>query len=82
MGILTDIEEVARARRLSQIRCPVARAIGSMTEEDAEAFEAALSDWNIEHVTLRQVLQKNGYKIGDKAVSNHRNGKCSCEDVR
>lgn len=82
MGILQDIEEVYHDRQLNQIRCPVAKALDSMTEEDAAAFTAALSDEDIEHVTLREVLKKNNYKTGERAVGNHRNRKCSCFNVR
>ncbi len=82
VGILEDIEQVYNDRQLNQIRCPVAKAIDAMTDEDAVAFRSALSDPDIEHVTLREVLKKNNYKTGERAVGNHRNRKCSCFNVR
>lgn len=82
MGISEDIEELSRSRQASQVRCPVARALDAMSDEDSAAFTAALSNPDIEHVTLREVLKKNNYKTGERAVGNHRNGKCSCFNVR
>lgn len=74
MGILEDIQEA----QSKPTRCPVAKAMEAMSEEDAAAMQSALDDPSIEHVVLTSVLNKNGYKVGPRAVGNHRDSRCSC----
>lgn len=86
MGILDDIQAV-NANKPS--RCPVALAQAALSEEESSALQSALEDPTVEHTVLTDVLRKNGFPVGEKAVGNHRRSlslsdgsKCSCSNRR
>lgn len=59
-------------------RCPVKSALNMLEDDEAAAFEAAMEMEDIHHLTITKVLRNRGFVMGDKAVSKHRRGICSC----
>jgi hypothetical protein len=75
MGLLEAIEAENRNR---PIKCPVALAIRSMSDEDANDLNQALSNSSIRHQAISNVLSARGYSIHAQGVSRHRNRLCAC----
>ena len=57
--------------------CPFARLINTLSDADKKALEAAMAK-RLPDVTLASALRKEGYKIAEISISQHRKGLCRC----
>jgi len=77
MSLEKSIEEF-RYKGTSGI-CPFAKLVASLNEADKKAVKNALEK-RIPDVTLASALRKEGYKIAEISISQHRKGLCRCEN--
>jgi len=59
--------------------CPFAKLISTLNAADKKALLSALEK-RIPDVTLASALRKEGYKIAEISISQHRKGLCRCEN--
>lgn len=57
--------------------CPFAKLINTLNDADKKALEAAIAK-RLPDVTLASALRKEGYKIAEISISQHRKGLCRC----
>jgi hypothetical protein len=74
MSLENSIEE---ARYKGNTICPFARIINKLNDADKKALEAAIKK-NLPDVTLATALRKEGYKIAEISIAQHRKGLCRC----
>lgn len=74
MSLENSIEE---ARYKGGITCPFARLIDQLSEADKKALDAAINK-RLPDVTLATALRKEGYRIAEVSISQHRKGLCRC----
>lgn len=72
MGRLLD--EIQTETRPNVATPKIARIVASMPRQDALDFITALNDATIGNTAIARVLQKNGYDINDKIISQYRLG--------
>lgn len=73
------------AERLSQPEtadrggpCSVATALESLSERDADALSAALSDSAVSSERIYRDLMAEGVHVGRQTVGRHRRRQCKC----
>jgi lipoate synthase len=76
MGLLDECRQEQASRKANQ--CRIRALLSEMDKSDKADLEAALSDMNIQHVTITNVLRQRGYEIGKHTVATHRRGICGC----
>jgi len=76
MGLLDECRQEQASRKASQ--CRIRAVLDKMDEKDRADLQAALSDPNIQHITIGNVLRQRGYDIGKHSVPTHRKGICGC----
>lgn len=76
MGLIDEFLEEQDSRKPRQ--CLIHMAMERMGDEDRADLEAALDNPAIQHITITNVLRKNGYDMGKHSVSTHRRGQCGC----
>lgn len=59
-------------------KCAVNRWLGTLSEADRVAAEAAFADANWGTVALFRVFAEQGYPWQITTISKHRSGACSC----
>lgn len=74
MSLENSIEE---ARYKGNSLCPFARLIDGLNEADKKALDAAINK-RLPDVTLATALRKEGYRIAEISISQHRKGLCRC----
>lgn len=74
MSLENSIEE---ARYKGNTVCPLARLINGLSEADKKALDAAINK-RLPDVTLATALRKEGYRIAEISISQHRKGLCRC----
>lgn len=57
--------------------CPFARLINTLNDADKKALNAAITK-RLPDVTIASALRKEGYKIAEISISQHRKGLCRC----
>lgn len=57
--------------------CPFAKLITALNDADKKALESAMAK-RLPDVTLASALRKEGYKIAEISISQHRKGLCRC----
>lgn len=76
MGLLDDI--TAEQEKTNPNRCPVAKILPQMSDQDLADFDAAMHDDSIRHVAIARALERHGYRIGAKSIAAHRSDTCAC----
>jgi len=76
MGLIDEFLEEQDSRKPRQ--CLIYMAMERMEKDDRADLEAALDNPGIQHITITNVLRKNGYDIGKHSVSMHRRRQCAC----
>lgn len=61
----------------TQKRCVVGLVFDELKGNDADSFTALLIS-PVSNIKIAELLQKNGFKIGETAVWKHRKNTCSC----
>ena len=61
----------------TQKRCVVGQVFDELKGNDADSFTALLAS-PVSNIKIAELLQKNGFKIGETAVWKHRKDNCSC----
>lgn len=74
MSLENSIEE---ARYKGDSVCPFARLIDQLNDADKKALDSAINR-RLPDVTLATALRKEGYKIAEISISQHRKGLCRC----
>lgn len=74
MSLENSIEE---ARYKGTTLCPFARLIDQLSDADKKALDAAINK-RLPDVTLATALRKEGYRIAEISISQHRKGLCRC----
>lgn len=74
MSLENSIEE---ARYKGDSLCPFARLIDQLNDADKKALDSAINR-RLPDVTLATALRKEGYKIAEISISQHRKGLCRC----
>ena len=74
MSLENSIEE---ARYKGNTLCPFARLIDGLNNADKKALDAAINK-RLPDVTLATALRKEGYKIAEISIAQHRKGLCRC----
>jgi hypothetical protein len=74
MSLENSIEE---ARYKGNVVCPFARLIDQLSDADKKALDAAINK-RLPDVTLATALRKEGYRIAEISISQHRKGLCRC----
>jgi hypothetical protein len=76
-----SLEESIEAVRYkgADLSCPFQRLINNLPVADKKALLNAI-DKNLPDVTLAQALRKEGYKIAEISIANHRKRVCRCEN--
>lgn len=59
--------------------CPFAKLLNTLNEADRKAALKAIEK-NIPDVTLASALRKEGYKIAEISISQHRKKLCRCQN--
>lgn len=57
--------------------CPVGRLILKLNDADKKALDNAFQK-SVPSVTITSALRKEGYKIAETSISNHRKNMCKC----
>ena len=60
-----------------QKRCVVGQVFDELKGNDADSFTALLAS-PVSNIKIAELLQKNGFKIGETAIWKHRKNNCSC----
>lgn len=76
MSLEESIEEF-RYKGIDAI-CPFGKLINALNEADKKALYAAL-DKRIPDVTLANALRKEGYRIAEISIAQHRKKVCRCK---
>lgn len=82
MGILDEAWALEAERPAHLVRCPIAKILAEMGDEDRDELIAALDDPAIKSKTIAAVLNARGYRIGAEGVARHRRPRgegCRCE---
>ena len=74
MSLENSIEEF---RYKGNNACPFARLIEQLNDADKKALDAAINK-RLPDVTLATALRKEGYRIAEISISQHRKGLCRC----
>lgn len=77
MSLENSIEE---ARFKGNTLCPFARLIDELNDADKKALDAAINK-RLPDVTLATALRKEGYRIAEISISQHRKGICRCRQT-
>ena len=75
MTLAESIEQF-RFKKLDGL-CPFAKLIESLDDKDKEVLNNAINK-KVPSVTLANALRKEGYKIAEATISQHRRGICRC----
>jgi hypothetical protein len=61
--------------------CPFAKLINNLNDEDKKALLKAL-DNKVPDVTLASALRKEGWRIAEISIAQHRKGICRCPNKK
>lgn len=73
---LSDSIEEFRFKKLDGL-CPFGKLVESLNDNDKKVIDNAINK-NIPSVTLANALRKEGYKIAEATISQHRRNICRC----
>lgn len=76
MSLEKSIEEF-RVKR-ENLPCPLIRIYEQLNDTDKKAFDSAMKN-NIPDSTLAYALRKEGFRIAEVSISQHRRGVCRCQ---
>lgn len=76
MGLLDDI--TTEQAKTQPNRCPVAKIIPQMSDQDRKDFDTAMGDDSIRHVAIARALERHGYRVSAKSIATHRSDVCAC----
>lgn len=76
MGLLDECRQEQAGRKA--VSCRVKMVLDAMDGKDRADLEAALSDSNLQHVTISNVLRARGHDLGKHSVATHRREQCGC----
>jgi hypothetical protein len=76
VGLLDDI--TAEQDKTQPNRCPVAKIIPQLNDDDLADFDAAMHDDSIRHVAIARALERRGYRVTGKSIASHRSDSCAC----
>lgn len=75
-GKLGSIEE---EHSVTQQKCPVARIIFELDEEDGQALKSVIKS-GASIRAIHRTLREAGFAIERQSISLHREGRCRCEN--
>lgn len=78
MSLEDSIEEF-RYKGTDNGICPFAKLINKLNEADKKALFNAIEK-NLPDITLANALRKEGYKIAEISIAQHRKGLCRCKN--
>lgn len=78
MTLQDSIEQFAHKKPQDDV-CPVGKLFTQLNDADKKALLNAIEK-NIPSVTITNALRKEGYKIAEVSVSNHKKGMCRCQN--
>jgi hypothetical protein len=58
------------------VKCYTCSAVSSMTKEDREVFEEALTRRDITNPMMVRALKAAGYEVSKGSLARHRRGEC------
>jgi hypothetical protein len=73
MSLEKSIEEFTYSNGV----CPFAKLFFKLNSEDQKALVKAVAN-NVPDITLASALRKEGYRIAEISISQHRKGICRC----
>ena len=76
MGLLEDLGNESNFPKTKRAWCSVCELLNTLTDKEAEMLKARMSLKQITHVSIAEVLKKNGYEISDSTIGRHRRGVC------
>lgn len=79
MSLEESIEEF-RYKGIDNV-CPFAKLIESLSPVDKKALLSAI-DKKLPDITLANALRKEGYKIAEISIANHRKKICRCANKK
>ena len=77
MGLLEDLANESNFPKTKRAWCTVCLLLENLPEQESEMLQARMSLKHITHVSIAEVLKKNGYDIGDSTIGRHRRGICA-----
>jgi hypothetical protein len=77
MSLEQSIEEF-RHKGTNDGICPFAKLIEKLSDADKKALANAIEK-RLPDVTLANALRKEGYKIAEISIAQHRKGLCRCK---
>jgi hypothetical protein len=72
MDLIAELNDLHVPKTVVRRLCAVGTALGSLTDDEREALNAALLNDKIHHTSLAQVLTNSGMKVSAVGVSRHR----------
>ena len=76
MGLLEDLGNESNFPKTKRAWCSVCELLGNLTDKEAEMLKARMTLKQITHVSISEVLKKNGYEVSDSTIGRHRRGVC------
>lgn len=76
MGLLEDLQDSKNFPKPIRATCSVCDLLKALSEKEAKALQARLSDTKVTHTALSRVLRANDYSISDSVIGRHRRGTC------
>lgn len=76
MSLEKSIEEFRYKRE--NLPCPLMRVYEQLSDSDKKVFDNAIKK-GIPDLTLANALRKEGYRIAELSISQHRRGVCRCQ---
>lgn len=77
MGLLEDLSDESNFPKTKRAWCSVCLLLANLPAKESELLQARMSLKQITHISISEVLKKNGYEIGDSTIGRHRRGICS-----
>lgn len=71
-----DLSEFGELKKYE--KCKVAYVIESLSPEDKEKVEAALSEPSIQTTAIHRFITSRGKRVVYSTVARHRDGECCC----
>lgn len=76
MGLLDEIG--AEQEKTQPNRCPVAKIVPQMSDDDLADLDEAMRNQSIRHVAIARALERRGWRVNEKAIAAHRKDSCGC----
>lgn len=73
MDFIAELNDLHVVKNVSRPLCSVNTILGTLTDDEREALQAALANPLIRHTDLARVLSNKGFKVSAVTVSRHRN---------